>query len=52
MQPPSSSSLSIEKKNGTVDNTSSNVVKIGPTFVPADEQPHLGEQVVHGGDAL
>ena len=22
------------------------------TFVPADEQPRLGEQVVHGGDAL
>ena len=25
---------------------------IGPTFVPADEQSRLGEQVVHGGDAL
>ena len=21
-------------------------------FVPADEQPRIGEQVVHGGDAL
>ena len=24
----------------------------GPTFVPADEQPRLGEHVVHGDDAL
>ena len=26
--------------------------QIGPTFLPAGEQPRLGEQVVHGGDAL
>ena len=28
------------------------VAQIGPTFVPADKQPPLGEQVGHGGDAL
>ena len=27
-------------------------MSVDPTFVPADEQPRLGEQVVHGGEAL
>ena len=37
------------ESNNTVDNTPSNFVN---TFVAAAERPVLGEQVVHGGDAL